>query len=70
MLFLFSDGFADQFGGPRGKKFKYSALQELLIQNAHLPSDAQAQLLQDVLENWKGELEQVDDITLVGFRRS
>lgn len=68
MVFLFSDGFADQFGGPRGKKFKYSALQEVLIQNAHLPTDAQAQLLQDVLDNWKGDLEQVDDITLIGFR--
>lgn len=45
MIYLFSDGYADQFGGPKGKKFKYKPLQELLISIAHLPLDEQKQVL-------------------------
>ena len=67
-VFVFSDGYADQFGGPKGKKFKYSALKELLTSNIHLEmSDLQSILFQN-FENWKGDLEQVDDVCIIGLK--
>lgn len=68
MLFLFTDGFADQFGGPRGKKFMYSRLEKLLITSAALDPEAQKQFLLKDLEEWKGSLDQVDDVCLIGIR--
>lgn len=68
MLYLFSDGFADQFGGPKGKKFKYKQLQEQLMSVASRPADKQHQVLESVFEQWKGDLEQVDDVCILGVR--
>jgi serine phosphatase RsbU (regulator of sigma subunit) len=68
MVYLFSDGYADQFGGPIGKKFKYKQLQELLSTIYQKPTYIQKELLNASVENWKGQLNQVDDILLVGFR--
>lgn len=68
MLFLFTDGFADQFGGPRGKKFMYSRLEKILITSAALDPEAQKQFLIKDLEDWKGSLDQVDDVCLIGIR--
>lgn len=68
MIYLFSDGYADQFGGPKGKKFKYKQLQELLISIAKLPLDKQQIKLTTSLEEWKGNLDQVDDILIIGIR--
>lgn len=68
MLFLFTDGFADQFGGPRGKKFMYSRLEKLLITSASMEPEAQKQCLLKDLEDWKGSLDQVDDVCLIGIR--
>ena len=68
MLFLFTDGFADQFGGPRGKKFMYSRLEKLLITSAAMEPEAQKQFLLKDLEDWKGSLDQVDDVCLIGIR--
>ena len=67
-LFLFTDGYADQFGGERGKKFKYKQLSELLISNIHLTMPEQQHVAQKAISAWKGLLEQVDDITLIGIR--
>jgi len=67
-LFLFTDGFADQFGGPKGKKFKYKQLEEVLLQSSTLPLLEQKQHLASVFNNWKANLEQVDDVTIVGIR--
>jgi serine phosphatase RsbU (regulator of sigma subunit)/Tfp pilus assembly protein PilF len=67
-VYLFTDGLADQFGGPKGKKFKYKQLEELLIGNARLPLSEQKNALHTALENWKGDLEQVDDILVIGVR--
>jgi len=67
-LYLFTDGYVDQFGGPNGKKFKYRQLEDLLLKAAHLPSNQQKQLLSDEFENWKGDLEQVDDVCLIGIK--
>jgi transcriptional regulator with GAF, ATPase, and Fis domain len=65
-IYLFSDGYADQFGGPKGKKFKYSQFKELLL-NIHLkPMDEQQKLLNHFIEAWQGELEQLDDVCVIG----
>ena len=68
MIYLYTDGFADQFGGPKGKKFMYKQLENLLISISHESMEIQKQKLEDVFENWKGDLEQVDDVCMIGVR--
>ena len=68
VVYLYTDGFADQFGGEKGKKFKYKQLNELLLSISQLPLVQQKQKLQFAFENWKGNLEQVDDVCVVGIR--
>ncbi len=70
MIYLFTDGYADQFGGPRGKKFKYKQLHELLLANCSLSAEEQKTVLERTIEDWRGNLEQVDDICVVGIRIS
>ena len=67
-VFLFSDGYADQFGGAKGKKFKYNQLKELLHKNYLLPAEMQKEELSKVFDSWKGGLEQVDDVLVIGVR--
>lgn len=66
-LYLFTDGYADQFGGPNGKKFKYRQLEELLISTAHLSLNDQKQALEKAFETWIGNHEQVDDVCIIGI---
>ncbi len=68
MLYLFSDGFPDQKGGPDQKKFYYSPFKNLLISVNKLPAEEQRQCLQTAIENWIGKGEQVDDILVMGIR--
>lgn len=68
MLYLYTDGFADQFGGEKGKKFKHSRLRELFGQLAEKPAEIQRNELENVFNAWKGELEQIDDVCIVGIR--
>ena len=68
MVYLFSDGYADQFGGPKGKKLKYKQLEEILIQVSDEPVDVQKQYLKKRFLDWKGNEEQVDDILVIGIR--
>ncbi|MCW3072110.1 MAG: hypothetical protein JWO44_2000 [Bacteroidetes bacterium] len=68
IIYTFSDGYADQFGGPQGKKFKYKQLQEVLLKIAHLPLGEQREYLDKVLVSWQGAMEQVDDIVIVGIK--
>lgn len=68
MLYLFTDGYADQFGGREGKKFKYTRLKELLIGISALPVQEQEQRLEQALAEWQGGLDQVDDILVIGIR--
>ena len=67
-IYLFSDGYADQFGGPKGKKFKYSAFKELLIENHQRPMTDQHDILDAIINEWQGELEQLDDVCVIGVR--
>jgi serine phosphatase RsbU (regulator of sigma subunit) len=68
MLYLYTDGYADQFGGPKGKKFRYKPLNELLLSNAQLSSTEQHHQLKTTFNNWKGNIEQVDDVCVCGVR--
>ncbi len=68
ILFAFTDGFADQFGGPKGKKLKYKQLCETLISNKDLPMRTQRENLLNLFTGWKGNLEQVDDVLIAGIR--
>ncbi len=65
--FLFTDGFADQFGGPKGKKFKLKQLESLLLMTHDMPFEQQSFTLNQTFVDWKGNLEQIDDVTIVGF---
>jgi serine phosphatase RsbU (regulator of sigma subunit) len=67
-IYLFTDGYADQFGGPRGKKFKYKQLQQLLLSIVQKPMHEQNQIISERFELWKGSLEQVDDVCVIGVR--
>ncbi|MCA6437729.1 MAG: tetratricopeptide repeat protein [Bacteroidetes bacterium] len=67
-LYLFSDGYADQFGGPKGKKFKYKQLTEFILSIGAKPLNEQKSILLSTLENWKGQLEQVDDVCIIGVK--
>lgn len=67
-IYSFTDGFADQFGGPKGKKFRYKQFEELLIQNSGLAFADQKSALLQAHESWKTELDQVDDILVIGIR--
>lgn len=68
IIYLFSDGYADQFGGPTGKKFKYKNLKELLVSISKYRMDEQQRILDETIEKWRGDLEQVDDIMVVGIK--
>ena len=67
-VYLFSDGYADQFGGEKGKKFKYSKLKELLLSVQNKSMAEQKDILNETLETWKGNLEQVDDVCVIGAK--
>ena len=67
-IYTLTDGFPDQFGGDKGKKFMSKKLKELLLANVHLPIAQQRELLDSTFKNWVGELEQVDDVTVIGIK--
>lgn len=68
ILYLFSDGYADQFGGARGKKFKMKQLIELLSSIHQEPMVEQKKLVSSAFEEWKGAMEQIDDVCFIGLR--
>lgn len=68
VLYLFTDGYPDQFGGPKGKKYKYKQLEELLVSIQQLPLKDQRSEIEQSFERWKGDLEQVDDICIMGIK--
>ncbi len=68
MVYIFSDGYADQFGGPRGKKFMAGNFRNLLLDASKLPANEQRHKLNETIESWRGGLEQVDDILIIGIK--
>jgi len=70
VLYMFSDGYIDQFGGNNGKKFMTKNFKELLLKIYDKPMGEQKEILNETLESWKGELDQVDDILVMGFKLS
>jgi serine phosphatase RsbU (regulator of sigma subunit) len=68
IIYIFTDGFADQFGGPEGKKYKYRRFRHLLLALHQLPMERQVEFLQRSILDWKGDLDQVDDILVMGIR--
>ncbi len=67
-IYIFSDGYADQFGGPKNKKFKYRQLKEKIMKIQHLPMNEQKDFLNKTLTDWQGNEEQIDDILVIGVR--
>jgi ligand-binding sensor domain-containing protein/serine phosphatase RsbU (regulator of sigma subunit) len=67
-IYLFTDGYADQFGGPKGKKFMYSKLKQLLLSIQDKNMTEQMKVLSQTLDDWRGDIEQVDDVMIIGIR--
>jgi serine phosphatase RsbU (regulator of sigma subunit) len=67
-LYMTTDGFPDQFGGPKGKKFKYRQLEELIVSSASLSMKEQGKVLKERFQTWKQKMEQVDDVSIIGLR--
>jgi serine phosphatase RsbU (regulator of sigma subunit)/tetratricopeptide (TPR) repeat protein len=68
VVYTFTDGFADQFGGPKGKKFMYRQLKALLFANRNEPMPRQKEIIAQALHEWKGTNQQVDDVLVIGVR--
>ena len=67
-LYLFTDGYADQFGGEHGKKFKYKPFKRLILANAAMDMQDQNQVLANTLDTWMESFDQVDDICMMGVK--
>ena len=67
-VFLFSDGYADQFGGNEGKKLKYKNFKALLIRISQHPFNKQSEILNDYFDHWKGDFEQLDDVCIMAVK--
>lgn len=69
-VYLFTDGFADQFGAPSlsGKKFKYKPFKKLLLEHAHLSLAEQKNVIIKTFDHWKAHKDQVDDVLVLGVK--
>lgn len=67
-IYLFTDGYADQFGGKKGKKLKTKNFKKLLLENFHLNPEDQKNILDNEFENWRGNKEQLDDVCVIGLK--
>jgi len=68
LVYLLTDGYADQFGGDNGKKFKFKNFKELVLSIADKPMNEQKQILDETFEAWRGSLEQIDDVCVIGVK--
>ncbi len=66
--YLFTDGYADQFGGEKGKKMKYKPFKKILLKNSNLELNKQKTALNELFEKWRSELEQIDDVCIIGIK--
>jgi serine phosphatase RsbU (regulator of sigma subunit)/Tfp pilus assembly protein PilF len=67
-IYIFSDGYVDQFGGKKGKKFKAAAFRELLLSIQNKAMEEQKTIIDESFESWKGDLEQIDDVCVIGVK--
>ncbi len=67
-IYMFTDGYVDQFGGPKGKKFKAKQLEEKMLEIASMNMKDQKSTLEEHFLNWKGQQDQVDDVLVIGIR--
>ena len=67
-MYLFSDGYADQFGGPKGKKFMVGNFRKILLSISNLPINEQKNILHNTFINWQNTQEQVDDVLVMGLK--
>jgi serine phosphatase RsbU (regulator of sigma subunit) len=67
-IYMFSDGYADQFGGKKGKKFKIATMKELILNIQEKSIEEQRSVLDHTIREWRGDLEQIDDILIIGRR--
>ncbi len=68
IIYIFSDGYADQFGGEKGKKMMYKRFKEILLNNSKLEMNDQKNVLEMNLLSWRGEIDQIDDIVIIGIK--
>ncbi len=68
LVYIFSDGYADQFGGPKGRKFMAGNFRQLLLEVSNQPIEKQKTILNQTIEEWRGNLEQVDDMLVIGVK--
>ncbi|MBI2723091.1 MAG: GAF domain-containing protein [Bacteroidetes bacterium] len=68
LIYLLTDGYADQFGGDSGKKFKYKNFKELIVSICNKPMWEQKEILDETFEAWRGSLEQIDDVCVIGVK--
>jgi serine phosphatase RsbU (regulator of sigma subunit) len=68
IVYLFTDGYIDQFGGQEEKKFQRTQFKQVLLKNHKNPLAVQKEMLLDIYHTWKGSEDQVDDITVVGLK--
>jgi len=68
LIYLITDGYADQFGGPKNKKFQRTKLKELLFEISSKPMNMQLITMKETFDNWKGNNEQIDDVTIMGVK--
>ncbi|MCD4794113.1 MAG: SpoIIE family protein phosphatase [Bacteroidales bacterium] len=67
-VYIFSDGYADQFGGPKNKKFMYKQLREVIMSVQDKPIKEQGEILERTLTEWQGDEDQIDDILVMGVK--
>jgi serine phosphatase RsbU (regulator of sigma subunit) len=68
VIYMFTDGFVDQFGGPLNRKFKYKPFREMLLEISSLPMQQQKLAIERTFNEWKGNFQQLDDVLVFGFR--
>ena len=68
IIYMFTDGFPDQFGGPYDKKYYYKRFKKFLMSISHLTAKVQKSMLEQEFEYWKGNNPQIDDVTILGLR--
>jgi serine phosphatase RsbU (regulator of sigma subunit) len=67
-VYIFSDGYADQFGGEKGKKFKAANMKRLLLSVQDKSMEEQRLIIDKAFEEWRGKLEQLDDVCMIGVK--